>query len=388
MRKITALTLAVALFLTALCSCTDSDTQSGADVSSETVSNTASYEAPAAIPTNGNVMSVFEGVTVAADVTPLDIIEKETGLDSYFANASWISETQLLIAYQHNIMPMPNYPVKKLKLRIYDISSGEAVITAEKDLEDEFPVVKAYNGGCAVISKVQATIYDETLNAVATYPVEAENTLFDISNDGKTFVYADTNGNIHAIVNGADKIVEEKSGSVNAIAVSDDGKYVAYYRDKAPFVAEIANGSVTAVETGDVKLSSVISIFWLGNDALFLDKPIIGTAKALSSVLYSAGSKSSSYPSIGGEFENPYARGKFYEVGGKLYLAYGLCADNSSMGNLQLLSYNEDFATETVKEVDAGYYNYNSYAISEGGKFAINENLVDLSAIKDYIHVF
>ncbi len=387
MKKLTALTLTLALALTAVCSCGGEDTKS--EVSgTEVSSNTASYEAPAAIPTNGNVMSVFEGETLAADVTPLDIIEKETGLDSYNATASWISETQILVAYQHNIMPMPNYPVKKLKLRIYDISSGEAVISAEKDLDDEFPAVKAYNGGCAVISKVAATFYDASLNATATYPVAAENTLFDISNDGKTFVYADTDGNIHAILNGADKIVEEKSGAVNAIAVSDNGKYVAYYRDKAPFVADIASGSVTAVETGDVKLSSVISVFWLGEDALFLDKPIIGTAKALSSVLYSAGSKAASYPSIGGEFENPYARGKFYEVCGKLYLAFGLCADNSSMGNLQLISYNEEFATETVKEVAAGYYNYNSYAISEGGKLVINENLADLSAIKDYIHVF
>lgn len=387
MRKVFAFVLATALAVTSLCSCAETDSTSSA-TSSESVSNTVSYTAPEKIATNGNVMTEFAEATVSADITPMDIIEKETGLDSYSTTASWISETQILVAYQHTVMPMPNYPVKKLKLRVYDISSGAAEISAEKDLDDEFPVVKAYNGGCAVISKVAATFYDAALNVLSTYTVASENTLFDISNDGKTFAYADTDGNIHAILNGEDKLLEEKNGAVSAIAVSDDGKYIAYYRDKAPYTVDIASGTVTAVETGEVTLSSVVQIFWLGNDALFLDRPVAGSAKALASVLYSAETKASSYPSIGAEFENPYARGKFYEVGGKLYLAYGLCADNNSMGNLEFISYGEDFATTTVKEVASGYYNYNSYSYSEGGKLLINENLADLSEIKDYIHIF
>lgn len=387
MRKISAIILAAALALTALCSCSEGQTASETSDASLVSSNRASYSAPEKIVASGNAATVFDGEAISLDITPSDIIEKETGLDSYTTTAYWISETQILVAYQHNEMPMPNYPVKKVKLRVYDISSGEAIASAEKDLEDEFPVVKPYNGGCAVISKVAVTVYDASLNVLSTYTVASENTLFDISDDGKTIAYADTDGNIHTILNGTDSIIQEKSGAVSAIAVSDDGKYVAYYKDKAPYVVDM-NGAATSVEMGNVTLSSVVQIFWLGNDALFLDRPIAGNAKALSSVLYSSESKASSYPSIGGEFENPYSRGKFYEVDGKLYLAYGLCADNSSMGNLELISYDDEFAATTVKEVASGFYNYNSYSYSKGGKLLINENLADLSAIKDYIHIF
>ncbi len=357
-------------------------------------SSTASFDKPQSLPHDGNSISDL-GAAVTFDVTPAELIEDQSSLDSFKCDAYFLSDTVIGVFYSYAVETMPNYYEPRLDIAFYQSVSGsfgeDTQITYCKQVAIK-PVFIACDGGFAVCSGTTVKTYTAEAFLAGGDPV------FDTYEGDRLFdVCADETGKLIPLyANGNDLYIgktKADSGltSVMAGAIGNGGKTV-LLADETTGVLLDGQGKKLA-STDITALDRRINPFVTKEGGCFLGKLAGGNENLVAVSLTSDGTTTNTTVTehlFDDYLANPYAGVRVEEADGTLYLIKGLAASNFDFGNGSVCILDGSFKEgETKWELPAAWYGYNNYRVSASGRLLVTENVADSNnEIKNYIHLF
>ena len=379
MKKLISLILALAVVL-ALAACTP-DTP--ADSSSETAptssaDETVSYEKPEKLIREGNGASEFANTVASFDVTPAELIAKQTSLDSYDCECFWLNEKDIVAFYSYSVETMPNYYEKRVDVCVYGGDNGDfsGVTENYKTLSGAFPTYTVGNNAFAVcFSGKKIEVYDRDIDVINSY-TGSDMLLFSMGDSFSDVLYSDGD-KLFLGENAVDAGLSEYTSG----AVSEDGARIAA-TDGATGVY-IVNGKKYQADVSGV--ANLVTAYVTGEAAYFVGKVQAGNDDLRAIRIKNDGTTDEI--KFGEELKNTYCRGKIIENNGTLYLITALTPGFNDFGNAEIKTLDIDLKPTVLMTIDGGWRSYHNYDFDENGRLLLTENVEDLTDIKDYMHI-